>query len=153
MLTGESEAVTRPRATPSSAEHSWSSARRRRGRRYWRTDPPREIAALTGKVEAPPSPLALELQRIVRIIATMALGIGALFFILSLLVGISWRDAFLFAIGVTVALVPEGLLPTVTLSLAIGRSGWPRATPSCAASRPSRPSAPRPSSAPTRPAP
>ena len=79
-----------------------------------------EIASLTGKVEAPPSPLALELQRIVRIIAGVALGIGALFFILSLLVGISWRDAFLFAIGVAVALVPEGLLPTVTLSLAIG---------------------------------
>ena len=30
------------------------------------------------------------------------------------------RDGFLFAIGVTVALVPEGLLPTVTLSLAMG---------------------------------
>ncbi|HSO89746.1 MAG TPA: cation-transporting P-type ATPase, partial [Arthrobacter sp.] len=79
-----------------------------------------EIAALTGKVEAPPSPLALELQRIVRITATMALGIGVLFFVLSLLVGISWRDAFLFALGVMVALVPEGLLPTVTLSLAVG---------------------------------
>ena len=79
-----------------------------------------EIAALTGKVEAPPSPLARELQRIVRITAAMALGIGVLFFVLSLLVGISWRDAFLFAIGVMVALVPEGLLPTVTLSLAVG---------------------------------
>lgn len=79
-----------------------------------------EIATLTGNVEAPPSPLALELQRIVRIVAGVALGIGILFFVLSLLVGISWRDAFLFAIGVAVALVPEGLLPTVTLSLAIG---------------------------------
>jgi magnesium-transporting ATPase (P-type) len=79
-----------------------------------------EIAALTGNVEAPTSPLALELQRIVRITASMALGIGALFFVISLLVGISWRDAFLFAIGVAVALVPEGLLPTVTLSLAVG---------------------------------
>ena len=29
-------------------------------------------------------------------------------------------DGFVFAIGITVALVPEGLLPTVTLSLAIG---------------------------------
>src|SRR5207244_284175 len=29
-------------------------------------------------------------------------------------------DAFLFALGVVVALVPEGLLPTVTLSLALG---------------------------------
>ena len=79
-----------------------------------------EIAALTEKVEAPPSPLARELQRIVRTTAAMALGIGVLFFVLSLLVGISWRDAFLFAIGVMVALVPEGLLPTVTLSLAVG---------------------------------
>jgi calcium-translocating P-type ATPase len=79
-----------------------------------------EIAALTGKVEAPPSPLARELRRIVHVIAAVALGIGALFFVLSLLVGISWRDAFLFAIGVAVALVPEGLLPTVTLSLAVG---------------------------------
>ncbi|MGZ4663233.1 MAG: cation-translocating P-type ATPase, partial [Arthrobacter sp.] len=79
-----------------------------------------EIAALTGKVAQPPTPLALELKRIVRILAGVALGIGALFFVLSLLVGISWRDAFLFAIGVAVALVPEGLLPTVTLSLAIG---------------------------------
>ena len=34
--------------------------------------------------------------------------------------GIRLTDGFLFAIGVTVALVPEGLLPTVTLSLAIG---------------------------------
>ena len=39
---------------------------------------------------------------------------------LSLLIGTPARDGFLFAIGVTVALVPEGLLPTVTLSLAIG---------------------------------
>ena len=29
-------------------------------------------------------------------------------------------DGFLFAVGVTVAVVPEGLLPTVTLSLAMG---------------------------------
>lgn len=79
-----------------------------------------EIAALSGRVKAPPSPLARELQRIVRVIAAVALGIGVLFFVLSLLVGISWRDAFLFAIGVAVALVPEGLLPTVTLSLAVG---------------------------------
>jgi magnesium-transporting ATPase (P-type) len=35
-------------------------------------------------------------------------------------VGIRLTDAFLFALGVVVALVPEGLLPTVTLSLAWG---------------------------------
>ena len=37
-----------------------------------------------------------------------------------MLVGTKASDGFLFAVGVTVAVVPEGLLPTVTLSLAIG---------------------------------
>ncbi|MBT1002415.1 cation-transporting P-type ATPase [Paenarthrobacter sp. DKR-5] len=79
-----------------------------------------EIATLTTNVRPPQSPLNTELRRIVRITAALALGVGGVFFVLSLLVGISWRDAFLFAIGVAVALVPEGLLPTVTLSLAMG---------------------------------
>ncbi|BCW19363.1 hypothetical protein NtRootA9_20710 [Arthrobacter sp. NtRootA9] len=78
------------------------------------------IAALTSGAVPPPTPLALELRRIVRVVALVALGIAALFFLVSLLAGIPWRDSFLFAIGVAVALVPEGLLPTVTLSLAMG---------------------------------
>ena len=78
------------------------------------------IADLTSKAVSPPTPLSLELRRIVRVTAAMALGIAAVFFLASLLVGFQWRDSFLFAIGVAVALVPEGLLPTVTLSLAMG---------------------------------
>ncbi len=78
------------------------------------------ISALTSGAVPPPTPLSLELRRIVRVVASVALGIAALFFLVSLLVGIEWRDSFLFAIGVAVALVPEGLLPTVTLSLAMG---------------------------------
>ena len=78
------------------------------------------IASLTTTVESPQSPLNNELRRIVRIIATVALGLGGVFFAASLLAGTSWRNAFLFAIGVCVALIPEGLLPTVTLSLAMG---------------------------------
>lgn len=78
------------------------------------------IAALTSGTVSPPTPLSRELRRIVRLIAAIALAIAGLFFVVSLLVGIPWRDAFLFAIGVAVALIPEGLLPTVTLSLAMG---------------------------------
>ncbi|MEW1984976.1 cation-translocating P-type ATPase [Pseudarthrobacter oxydans] len=78
------------------------------------------ISALTSGAVPPPTPLSLELRRIVRVVASVALAIAALFFLISLLVGIEWRDSFLFAIGVAVALVPEGLLPTVTLSLAMG---------------------------------
>ena len=56
----------------------------------------------------------------VRIVAFLAVGVGLSFFAISLLFGQPAKDGFLFAIGVTVALVPEGLLPTVTLSLAMG---------------------------------
>lgn len=79
-----------------------------------------DIASLTATVRPPQSPLNNELRRIVRIISTIALSLGGVFFAVSLLAGTSWRDAFLFAIGVSVALIPEGLLPTVTLSLAMG---------------------------------
>ncbi len=78
------------------------------------------IAALTQTGQRPRTPLAVELDRVVRTIAVIAVSVGVLFFGVSLLVGTSLQDGFLFAIGVTVALVPEGLLPTVTLSLAIG---------------------------------
>lgn len=79
-----------------------------------------KIARLTSSGRRPRSPLALELDRVVRIIARIAVVIGGLFMAVAVLVGIRFSDAVLFAIGVTVALVPEGLLPTVTLSLAMG---------------------------------
>lgn len=77
-----------------------------------------EIAALTAGNHRPPTPLARELQRVVRVLSLAALGVGGTFFVVASLLGLSGRDGFLFAVGVTVALVPEGLLPTVTLSLA-----------------------------------
>lgn len=78
------------------------------------------IAQMTNAGQRPPSPLALELDRLVHIIALVAIAVGSVFLVIAVLVGIRLTDAFLFAVGVTVALVPEGLLPTVTLSLAIG---------------------------------
>ena len=78
------------------------------------------IARLTHGGHRPRSQLARELDGIVRAIAWIALAVGAAFFAIALLVGLPPGAGFLFAIGVTVALVPEGLLPTVTLSLAIG---------------------------------
>jgi magnesium-transporting ATPase (P-type) len=79
-----------------------------------------EIAALARESLRPRSPLARELDRVVRIIALIAVGVGTLFVTVAAMVGIRFNEAVLFAIGVTVALVPEGLLPTVTLSLAMG---------------------------------
>lgn len=78
------------------------------------------IAGLTRDQTAAPTPLHRELTRLSRLIAVVAVSLGTAFFLLSLLVGMPASDGFLFAVGVTVALVPEGLLPTVTLSLAMG---------------------------------
>ncbi|MFM7062809.1 MAG: cation-translocating P-type ATPase [Actinomycetes bacterium] len=78
------------------------------------------LAQLARVHPRPPSPLAKELHRLVRTIALVALGIGAALFGLALLLGRPAADGFVLAIGVTVALVPESMLPTVTLSLAVG---------------------------------
>ncbi len=80
------------------------------------------VAELTQRQTRPKTPLARELERLVRTIAVLAVAIGGLFFVVALVVGLPLRDGYLFALGVAVALVPEGLLPTVTLSLAMGAS-------------------------------
>ncbi|XVQ09658.1 cation-translocating P-type ATPase [Spirillospora sp. CA-255316] len=76
------------------------------------------IAALTRAARRRKSPLAAQLHRVVLAIAVIAVAAGATFFGVAVLLGLEPGDGFLLAVGVTVALVPEGLLPTVTLSLA-----------------------------------
>jgi magnesium-transporting ATPase (P-type) len=78
------------------------------------------IAGLTRRARPPTTPLRRELDRISRIIALMAVTVGLVFFGLSMLVGTPASDGFLFAVGVTVAVVPSGMLPALTLSLAVG---------------------------------
>ncbi len=77
------------------------------------------ISRLTGEVVRRPTPIHIELNRAVRVIAAFALSSGLVFFGVAVLLGMDPKDGFLFAIGVIVALVPEGLLPTLTLSLAM----------------------------------
>jgi sodium/potassium-transporting ATPase subunit alpha len=78
------------------------------------------IAKLTETVKQEATPLKKEIARTSKIIAFVATTIGGIFFIIGQSLEKSFWENFLFAIGVIVALVPEGLLPTVTLSLAIG---------------------------------
>ena len=78
------------------------------------------IASLTQRTEKERSPLEQEIDRVARIVAVIAVTLGSLFFVFSGLTGtMSLSDRSMFAIGVTVALVPFGLLPTVTVSLAM----------------------------------
>ncbi|GEC20059.1 ATPase [Pseudonocardia hydrocarbonoxydans] len=76
------------------------------------------IAALTRATRRPPGPLAQRLSQVVRVVAVIAVLVGVVFLGVALLLGMDPTAGFLVAVGVTVALVPEGLLPTVTLSLA-----------------------------------
>ncbi|MFE7846328.1 cation-translocating P-type ATPase [Microbacterium sp. NPDC057407] len=79
-----------------------------------------EIGRLVADADRPPSPLTVELRRVVRVVAVIATVVGAGLGIASVALGLSVSSAFIFAVGVAVALIPEGLLPTVTLSLARG---------------------------------
>ena len=78
-----------------------------------------QIASLTQEVSQEASPLQKELSRVTRIIAVIAVLLGITLFAVNLwVVELPLQVAFIFAIGLTVANVPEGLLPTVTLALA-----------------------------------
>lgn len=80
-----------------------------------------KIANLTQNVKEQLSPLQIEINKTSQVLAYIAVGIGILFFILSIFtVKLGFVGAFVFAIGCIVAFVPEGLLPTVTISLAMG---------------------------------
>jgi sodium/potassium-transporting ATPase subunit alpha len=77
------------------------------------------IAHLTQTVGETESPLQKEIRRVSRLVAMLALGLGTLFFTIGYFIGLPFWANFMFAIGIIVANVPEGLLPTVSLSLAL----------------------------------
>jgi calcium-translocating P-type ATPase len=78
-----------------------------------------KIAQLTQTAEAPPSPLQVEIARLSRFVAALSVLLGTVFFAIGQLLGLGFWASFLFGIGIIVANVPEGLLPTVTLALAM----------------------------------
>ena len=80
-----------------------------------------KIAGLTQSLDEAPSPLQKEMDRITRVVTVLAVSIGVVLFVLAIfLAQADLAESFIFALGMIVAFVPEGLLPTVTLSLAMG---------------------------------
>ncbi|MDO9220740.1 MAG: HAD-IC family P-type ATPase, partial [Thiobacillus sp.] len=77
-----------------------------------------KIAHLTQTAGEAVSPLQREIARLSRMVAMLATGIGGAFFFIGQTLGLPFWENLLFTIGIIVANVPEGLLPTVTLSLA-----------------------------------
>jgi magnesium-transporting ATPase (P-type) len=79
------------------------------------------IAHLTQSLGEELSPLQKEIIVITKMVTMVAVGVGVLFFLVALLMGaMNVAEGFIFALGMIVAFVPEGLLPTVTLALAMG---------------------------------
>ena len=78
-----------------------------------------KIAHLTQTPKERLSPLQREIVRLSHLVATLSIGLGVLFFFIGQAMGFPFWENLVFAIGIIVANVPEGLLPTVTLSLAM----------------------------------
>ncbi len=77
------------------------------------------IAALTERIGREESPLERQVRRVAWLIAIVAVVVGFAFLPIGVLAGLSLPSAFVFAVGLLVANVPEGLLPTITLALAM----------------------------------
>jgi sodium/potassium-transporting ATPase subunit alpha len=77
------------------------------------------IAHLTQTAGEAGSPLQREIARLSKLVAAFASGLGLVFFAIGAAIGLPLWENAMFAIGIIVANVPEGLLPTVTLSLAM----------------------------------
>lgn len=77
------------------------------------------IAGLSQAAEAVETPLSIEIERFIKLISAVAIFLGVTFFIFGWAYGYSTITNLVFAIGIIVANVPEGLLATVTVSLAL----------------------------------
>lgn len=78
-----------------------------------------QIANLASSAEAVETPLAIEIHRFIFIISAVAITLGVVFFIFGVIYNYPIITNLVFAIGIIVANVPEGLLATVTVSLAL----------------------------------
>ncbi|MFF5173301.1 cation-translocating P-type ATPase [Micromonospora sp. NPDC000089] len=78
------------------------------------------IAALSQRGAVQRSPLETQVRRATWIIAVVAVAVGVAFLPVGVWAGLGWSAAINFSIGLIVANVPEGLLPIITLALAVG---------------------------------
>ena len=125
ILTGESEPVIKTvlerQVEPGNLVSSGSTVLKGGGRiittRTGRSTTIGSISELSQGVTQDLTPMQRELSYFVRRITWLALGIGLSFFAIGFFIGNPFWTNLIFAIGIIVANVPEGLLPTVTLAL------------------------------------
>ncbi|MBI5353611.1 MAG: cation-transporting P-type ATPase [Chloroflexi bacterium] len=77
------------------------------------------IAHLTQSIAEEQTPFQKELNQLSKLTAWIALGIGAIVAVVGYFsIGLSVKEVTLLALGIVVAVIPEGLIATLTLSLA-----------------------------------
>ena len=79
-----------------------------------------KLAHLSQSISRQSSPLERQTSHMVRVLTSIAIGMGLSFFLFGMLSGRSLWVNLVFMMGIIVANVPEGLLPTFTLALAMG---------------------------------
>jgi calcium-translocating P-type ATPase len=81
------------------------------------------IAALSQRVKEDPSPLEQQVRRVAWLIAGIAVAMAMAFVPVAIFsTGLSIHNSVLFAVGLLAGNVPEGLLPVITLALAVAVS-------------------------------
>ncbi|GMH32806.1 hypothetical protein BSKO_00640 [Bryopsis sp. KO-2023] len=78
-----------------------------------------QIAGLATETSAESTPINKEIKKFIQLISAVAITLGVMFFIIGAVLGTNIIKNVVFAIGIIVANVPEGLLATVTVSLAL----------------------------------
>jgi P-type Ca2+ transporter type 2C len=79
-----------------------------------------KIYSLTAGVTDEKSPLMKEIDVMARTVSIIAMVCGVALFFMGKVLGLDWVGALLFALGVMVALVPEGLPATLSVALSVG---------------------------------
>uniref|UniRef100_A0AC35TYF6 Sodium/potassium-transporting ATPase subunit alpha n=1 Tax=Rhabditophanes sp. KR3021 TaxID=114890 RepID=A0AC35TYF6_9BILA len=77
------------------------------------------IAHLASGIETGMTPIGKELHDFIHLITGVAVFFGGTFSIIAFILGYHWCAAIVFLIGLIVANVPEGLVPTVTVCLTL----------------------------------
>jgi magnesium-transporting ATPase (P-type) len=81
------------------------------------------IAALSERVKEEPSPLERQVRRVAWLIAAVAVSLAIAFVPIAIVgAGLSLRNGVVFSVGLLAGNIPEGLLPVITLALAVAVS-------------------------------
>ena len=99
---------------------------------------PGQIATEVQEASTLKAPLQEKFDRFARKIGLVVLVASVLLFVAGILTGEKVKEMFMTVVAAAVAAIPEGLPVVVTITLAIGVTRWPAATPLSGGCRPSK---------------